>query len=161
MGDVKRYAPTESTLIQTEEEKRQQIAWVKEKVTLRDYIHASDEGLVFESWLRGLYFGNDWFHAMKFHRFNTNYHKIIEYILTRSVVNIACLREDPDVTLGYSVVDEDILHWVFIKSSWRRFGIARKLIPVGINTVTHLTRLGKQLKPRHWEFNPFYGQSET
>lgn len=75
------------------------------------------------------------------------------------IIGVACLSEDPNVVLGYSVVerkDEDVLHWIHVKFVWRKIGIAKALLkPFDIKATTHLTTLGEQLKPKHMIFNPF------
>lgn len=76
------------------------------------------------------------------------------------LVAVACLPEDPDVILGFSIVSVDgtILHWVYVKKKWRRYGIATKLVPPQVTTVTHLNKLGDDLMKKlnlNWVFNPF------
>lgn len=99
----------------------------------------------------------------------TNYAKVAEAIVqspnTRLIV--ACLKEDPDTIIGYSLVSADAktLHFVYIKggkdesTSWRRKGIGRSLIPNTIEQVSHLTMLGRKLliKLDKVVFNPFIG----
>jgi hypothetical protein len=129
---------------------------LEELIFLRDYA-ATDEALVYQTWLKGLYYGNDWFGAINRLTFETNYRKVITHLLAHSTIICACLQEDPDVVLGYSVVDHSMttLHWIYVKTSWRKLGIAKKLIPPQINRTTHLTQMGKWLKPKDWDFNPF------
>ena len=54
-------------------------------------------------------------------------------------VKIACLTEDPEVILGYSITEGDIIHWVYVKEMWRKQGIAKMLLPKNIKTATNLT----------------------
>jgi GNAT superfamily N-acetyltransferase len=90
-----------------------------------------------------------------------HYHDIVErYLASPSVViNIACLPDEPDVILGYSVTSTDrkALHWVFVKSAFRRMGIAKSLVPTTVVTATHITKVGASvLKKKHLSFNPFH-----
>ena len=75
-------------------------------------------------------------------------------------VNTACLKDDIEVILAYSVLEatgmDTTLHWVFTKASWRDLGIAKKLIPANVTTCSHLTKVGRSLKPKEWKFNPFF-----
>ncbi len=74
-------------------------------------------------------------------------------------VKIACLKEDENVVLGYSVArkinEVNILDFVFVKSAWRGIGIAKSLVPSPLHVVTSLTKSGKALKPKEVIFNPF------
>ena len=60
------------------------------------------------------------------------HHKVLEQIIPRSVVLVACNHEDPDQILGWmcaEVVDTAmVVHYVYVKKSFRRFGLAKRLI---------------------------------
>lgn len=117
----------------------------------------ADRNFIFASWLRGLYYGSEWFREIPKEIFMENYHKVIEHILARAQVSVACLKDDEDVILGYSVHNGDKLHYVFCKKAWRTIGIGRALIPVGTTTVTHLTKsaISYLRKNPNVHFNPF------
>lgn len=71
-------------------------------------------------------------------------------------IKVACLKDSPDVILGYAVYEGHCLHWVQCKQAWRGIGIAKLLCPETITTVSHLTRLGKTLMfKKNLVFNPF------
>lgn len=111
------------------------------------------------TFLRGLYYGDTWFSSIPKDVFMDNYKLVIQSLLAKSQVKVACLNEDPDVILGYSVLSPDFqgVHWVFVKAAWRRQGVARSLVPSHPTHVTHLTKLGSQLlnKLNGAIFNPF------
>jgi hypothetical protein len=121
----------------------------------------SDLPFVFSTWLKGLRFGCEWFEDIESRSYFTNYHKVIETILSRPGVEIslAVFKDDPNTILGYSVHqtlgEKKILHWVFTKKSWRKTGIAKRLVPANITQCSHLTKLGKAIKPAPWVFDPF------
>lgn len=121
----------------------------------------SDRNFILATFLRGLYYGESWFSAIPKHIFMQNYKKIAEAILNspNTIVKIACLKEDPNVILGYSILSADYstIHWVYCKTVWRRRGVARSLCPAYPATVSHLSALGKQLmiKLPNTVFNPF------
>ncbi len=127
-------------------------------VAVRDAVD-SDRNFILATWLKGLRYGNDWFEAIDSKIYFDFYHKVIETILARpdAQVRVACLREDPDVILGYSVYAGNRLDWVFCKKEWRSIGIAKSLVPKEITMVSHLTSLGKSILRKHPElkFNPF------
>lgn len=136
------------------------VLYKKDLITVRDYVPA-DRNFILASWLRGLYYGSTWFSEIPKGIFMANYHNVLERILshTATVIKIACLRDEPETILGYSVYREGAgicaLDYVFVKSRWRRIGIARDLVPVNMQYCTHLTKLGKVLKPQGCVYNPF------
>src|SRR5580692_5240979 len=110
-----------------------------------------DINFIFASWLRGLYYGNTFFGEIPKDIFMDKYHQVIQNILTKATVRVACLKDDPEVILGYSVIRNteagETLDWVFVKSAWRRVHIGKSLVPNKLNAVTHLTKIGRSLKP--------------
>lgn len=125
-------------------------------VSKRPY-HPDDEDFIYATWLRGLYYGNSWFREIDKDAFFQNYHKVIEGILQKPTtqINVACLKETPDVVLAYCVYRDDIVHWVYCKKDWRGIKLSQDLMPERINIFTHLTSSGKMIKPKHVVFNPF------
>lgn len=130
----------------------------KQLVAVRDGVDG-DRNFILATWLKGLRYGNDWFEAIDSRIYFEFYHKVIEAILARpdTVVKVACLADDGDVILGYSISTGDILHWTFCKKEWRSIGIAKSLVPPTTHTVTHLTSLGRSIMRKHptLKFNPF------
>lgn len=118
-----------------------------------------DSHQVCGTWLPGLYYGNYWFKEIYKQAYFEKYLKVIQAILMLPgvYVNSVTLKEDKDVILSYAVIgDEDeTLHWVYTKPSWRKLGLAKAIIPETIHKVTHLTRVGKNIKPEEWIFDPF------
>lgn len=115
----------------------------------------TDLSLIVSTWLHGLYHSNTWFNEIEKDVFWENYRKVIEAILAYSDVNVACLPDEPDVILGYVVYTGPILHWIFVKKAFRKLGIGKTLLPDNINTITHLTDVGRALKRPEWQYNPF------
>lgn len=111
------------------------------------------------TWLRGLYYGESWFSSIDKRIFMTNYKQFLEAILAKSDIKVACLCDDKDIILGYSVLSKanPTLHWLFVKSAFRKQGIGKSLVPTEITYVSHLTELGKNLlyKLPNATFNPF------
>lgn len=110
------------------------------------------------TFLKGLYLGDSWFSVMPKRLFFNNYAPIVEALITKNVVQVACLTEDPDTIVGYSIISPDLetLHWAYVKKPWRGNGIGRVLMPASATTFTHLTKLGKALlDKRNAVFNPF------
>jgi GNAT superfamily N-acetyltransferase len=126
--------------------------------TIRDYVEA-DRNFILATFLRGLYYGNEFYNMIPKQAFMDNYKQVGEVLLSRAVVKIACLTEDPDVILGYSIVSQDHknIHWCFVKAAWRKQGIGKSLLPQSPENFTHFTSLGLSLikKYNNLTFNPF------
>ena len=124
-----------------------------------------DHAFVFATFLRGLYHGESWFSEIPRDIFMVNYKRILEHMLKTGNLYVACLKDDPDVIIGYSLwnADNTTLHWVYVKNtklpdgtSWRQKGVARSLVGINPTQVSHLTAIGKKLLPKiNAIFNPF------
>ena len=74
---------------------------------------------------------------------------------------MACLPNDVSVVLGYLVSEPQIIHYVFVKESFRRFGIARMLFDhehddLGLTECTHKTFISDEIIRNHGlVYNPF------
>lgn len=125
-------------------------------VNIREAV-VSDEAFIFSTWLLGLYYGDSWFSKLDKNYFMQEYHKVIENLLSRSTIKIACLKEDENVIIGYSVYDENTLHWVFVKKDFRKINIAKSLVPSNIKVVTHATKVGHEIlkKKKDLKLKPF------
>lgn len=127
---------------------------------IRD-MQPDDRNLILATFLRGVYYGDSWFSLIPKRIFMDNYKKMAELFVTnpRYTIKVACLKEDPNVIIGYSIMSADFqtLHWIYVKSSWRQKGIARSLAPKHPAYVSHLSSLGKTLLPKLKDcvFNPF------
>lgn len=121
---------------------------------------SADKSFILATWLRGLRFGNDWFRLIDANSYFSTYHALIETILNRPniTVKVACLKEDPEVVLGYSVYENNRLDWVYVKKAWRSIGIAKTLTPENVTTVSHLTTIGRSILLKYPKvvFNPFF-----
>lgn len=122
-------------------------------------LRETDLNFVFPTFRLGVNHGNEFYDLIDEKLFKEKFDPVIAQILDRSAVNVCCLTEDEDVVLGYCVVEEPKLHWVFVKSDWRKGGIAKALLePFKIDSVSQLTDLGlKIMKERKskWAFDPF------
>lgn len=116
---------------------------------------ATDIPLLYAAWLKGLYYGNPFMNEIDKEVFFKNYKPVVTNIMLNCTVEVACLEDEPDVVVGFIVYKLNVLHWVYTKRNWRKLGVSKLLMPQGIDTVTHLTRIGKSLKPGNWKFNPF------
>lgn len=126
-------------------------------VQIRPY-QDNDKNFIFATFLRGVYYGQPTYTLIPKDIFMSYYHKVLEFILKKpeTKINIACLKEDNDVILGYSIMSDKAIHWAFVKKSWRGIGLANDLTPKEITTITHLSKIGVSvLNKRGLVYNPF------
>lgn len=115
---------------------------------------------VYASWLKSLRYGNDYFKIIDQAAYFGAYERYISHLLAQvnAVVRLAVLTDDPDVILGFSVSRGNVLDYVYVLKDQRRQGVGERLVPPGIDTLSHLTRTGItiwQSKYKHWKFDPF------
>ncbi len=119
-----------------------------------------DFGYIHKTWLRvwRSHFPRDVNDAL----FSEYHRHIFNRILANSKVYIATIEEDESMVLGYLVARKDVLHWVWVRSAFRRMGIANALMDA------YLREAGKPRYASHWtqsgehfvkklglKFNPF------
>lgn len=126
-------------------------------IRFRTYNKSKDQTFIYDTWLKGLRYGNRWFGAIDHQAFFKTYYQVLETLFNRPNIGIkvACLVEDSDVIIGYCVFEGDAIHWVFVRPDWRGIGLSKDLIPAGIKTATHLTEVGFHIMPPDVKFNPF------
>lgn len=125
---------------------------------------AEDMAFVMATFLRGLYYGDPWYQQVPKDIFMDHYSKAAKAAWASPLfkIKVACLKEDSNIILGYSILSADdvAVVWLFVKSAWRRQGIGKSLLPENPIYVTHLTTLGKSLIKEKFptlEYNPYYG----
>ena len=127
---------------------------------IRD-VRAGDKSFILATFLRGVYHGSSWFKLIPQDVFFANYKAVGESLVNNPnlIISVACLKEEPDVILGYSIVSKDfqVINWCYVKKIWRLKGIAKSLLPQHPNSISHLSDLGKTLLPKinNPIFNPF------
>lgn len=118
-------------------------------------VRIEDLSFIFDTWLNGLYFGNETFKCMRENIFKQHYQKVLEKLIPNTVIKVCALKDDIDTIIGYVAYRQTQLDWVFVKPMWRRLGVAKLLMPKQIKTHSHITKMVKSFKPKNWEFNPF------
>ena len=124
-------------------------------ITIREP-KVEDISFLLSTFLKGLYYGSRFWALVDQEAFFSNYEPFIKQLLIKSKVSVACLTEDPDVILGYSIFNNTTLHFIFVKKSYRKLGIARLLFPKDITMVSHITDSGDSIRKKlNLKFNPF------
>lgn len=128
---------------------------------IRDF-KPEDANFVLGAFKNGVYYGDSRFSQMLKKVFMENYKKLDIPLTTdgsKYTIKVACLKEDQDTILGYSILSADYstIHWVYVKEKWRKHGIGKSLVPRHPTYVTHLTQIGQSLlsKFNHIIFDPF------
>lgn len=116
----------------------------------------TDEPFIYASWIKGVFYSDGKHRRAHIADFYKYYHDIISKIIESPIakITIACLQDDDDIILGYSVSEPQTLHWVYVKPAWRGIGLCQDLVPQDTATVTHMTYMGFKVKPNHVEFKP-------
>lgn len=98
------------------------------------------------------------------------HHKVLEALLTRCTVMVACYDHTPDQILGYVCAElfdsALVVHYVYTKQTFRGFGVARKLVKHLIDAekppavlYTHKTKdvfpIERKMKGEGWIFHPY------
>jgi hypothetical protein len=131
----------------------------KDLIAFRSF-HSMDEAFIYTTFLKGLRYGNSVFGFVDQEIYFRVYHQIIEHLLRKpgTTIRIACLKEDPEIILGYSISEGSTVHWIFIKQAWRQIGLMKDLLPDSFEWVSHITTVGKQILGKKYpkvRFNPF------
>ena len=113
-----------------------------------------DLPFILATWLRSLFYGHRFYGSIKKDVFFRQYERLLKRVIPLCTVEVACLSDDENVILGYVVYRGSTLHWVYVKQSWRRMGIASRLLPEVITKITHKTRMIEKLIPEEWDFVP-------
>ena len=123
---------------------------------------ADDAAFVFSYWLR------DYFERSRFAKgiskglFMQLHHLLLERIIARSTIWIACDPEMPAIAYGFICSEADTLHYLYVKRRFRRMGIGGLLLTAagmsaGPKDFTHLTDEGVGLRRKFplAEYNPY------
>lgn len=125
------------------------------QIELRDP-QPGDINFLLSTMLKGLYYGSKFWGLVDQDSFFTNYEPYLKTAMINNNISIACLADDPDIILGYSVYKGSNLQFIFVKKSYRKLGVGKLLYPSGIETVSHLTDIGNSIRLKlGLKFNPF------
>lgn len=125
---------------------------------------ADDAPFVFSYWLRDHFEHSAFARGVTKDTYMRLHHMVVERVIARSVMYVACDAEDPTVCYGFICVEGPTLHYLFVKRRFRGLGIARRLLSeaglyaAGPKLFTHLTDTMIQLRKR-WplaEYSPYH-----
>lgn len=121
-------------------------------VVLRAYNPEKDQAFLYSTWRNSVFYDlddQDMTKAKAWFKFKT---AKIKSELIRAKVLIACLSDDPDFILGYSVANVNHLLYVYVRADYRRQGIGALLVEKNIETYTDdLTKIGRSILKKKQE----------
>lgn len=98
---------------------------------LRDFAGAEDEGLVYNAWCEQVRRVKP-FSEMDPAAFRSHKKRVIESLVSRCGVKLACHMEYPDQVFGYIVSEnqsgDPVLHMVYVKGPFRNAGLGSWLM---------------------------------
>lgn len=114
--------------------------------------------LIIAPFLNSLRYGNDLFKLIDKNSYYSVYPKYIEALLRRdnSIIKTAAL--DDETILGWSLIENKTLHYIWVKKEVRRQGIGQSLLPKEFDVISHITNKGMNIwvsKYPKVRFDPF------
>lgn len=96
-------------------------------------------------------------HTMSYGDYRDGMNRRITKLLSNSKALVAYATVVPDEVVGYAIVDETKLHYTYVKSVYRRQGVASALLSVGVQSYTHTPgHIAKLMFDKmHLKYNPF------
>src|SRR5271165_681887 len=100
-----------------------------------------DLPFIFSTWLKSFRYSSSFAKEIDNETYYKFHQQVIERILSRSPsIYIACDQLHPDTVFGYIVYEGPVLHFAYVKKSFRKLGIARALLPYTPDFISHLTK---------------------
>lgn len=123
---------------------------------LRPY-KLEDKAFIYSTMLKGLYYGNSFFNQVDKATFFSHYAKVLDLLTARATTLIAHLPDEPDVIIGYAIIEHDTLHYIYTKAAFRKKCVASSLLKgYDIKRCSHLTDMVTDIRlSKHLIFNPF------
>jgi hypothetical protein len=121
---------------------------------VRPFDNRGDAGFIFSTWSKGVYFSsfvpiltlkNNWFR---------DHYEHVKNLLqdTDTHIRVVAMSDSPDMILGYSVREGDMLEWIYVKEAYRRQGLAKLLLkdqPIHRFNSSQMTKIGQAIFEKH------------
>lgn len=113
------------------------------RLIVRDFNPIKDSGFIFSTYPKGIYYGlakepkgpkSKWF---------ADYYQKTKDLIQTATIRVASPEDDPNTIFGYSIVNNAILEFVYVKEIHRRQGIAALLVPNNINDYNNITKIAQ------------------
>lgn len=127
------------------------------KIIIRP-VAASDKDLIFSTWLKGQYWGSDYFQCMDQDQYFKEYGEYVTKLICKPGTNIDCavFNDTPDVVIGYTVYNDQKLYWSYTKKDFRKQGVLSLLLKnMDFTEFSGHTKVGLAIaKKKNLTFNP-------
>lgn len=123
------------------------------KVILRHFNPETDGGIVRDCYPKAIWFGAAEKITEKKKKWFLRMDALMEYQFQEADIYIACFEDDHDYIHGFSIIDDGILDFVYVKPSSRNSGIATLLIKGKYEKINrqNLTKPGLAILAKHPE----------
>lgn len=92
-----------------------------------------------------------------FDLFSEGHRHVIDCLTVDATVRVAYALNAPDEIVGWVCHGKDVVHYVYVKSAYRKLGIAEALVNTGFKFYSHQTRAGIQLAKKYgFRYNPYF-----
>lgn len=111
----------------------------------------SARSLVYATWLRSYEASSLAAKNIPRDVFFAEHHKVIDNLMQRgAAVRVAVLPDEPDVILGWAVIEGPVVHYVYVKPPFRKHGLATALLADVQRPFryTHWTHALRELHPK-------------
>jgi GNAT superfamily N-acetyltransferase len=117
----------------------------------------SARNLIYATWLRSYEASSLMTKLVPREQFFAGHHKVLDGIFARDPqVRLAVLPADTEVVLGWLVREGAVVHYVYVKPAFRRYGIARALLgDEPWTTYTHHTYPLREISLAGKVFDPY------
>lgn len=92
------------------------------QVVLRAYHPADDEAFIYDTWTKGAWVASGKQNDVK-RKWFADKIKEIKKALERDKIYVACLKDDPYVIVGYIVIYNGNMEWIYTKRDYRNQGV--------------------------------------
>lgn len=120
------------------------------KVVIRNFQPASDSGFIYSTLPKNAYYSAYHEVIISRARWFKEIYNYLKEVIEVSKIFIACPEGDMDTIVGYSIINQDVLEFVFVKDAYRKQGVGTLLVKGrGVRDYNLLTKIGKSILDNH------------
>jgi hypothetical protein len=121
--------------------------------------NTDDKNLIYSDWLKGQYWGSEYFGKMDQDQYFFEYAKHITNLICKpgTMIDCAVLEDQPNFVVGFIVYNDQKLHWAYVKKAYRKQGLLNLLLKnMDFTEFSGHTKAGLAIgKKKGLQFNPF------
>lgn len=122
------------------------------KIIIRSFNKETDIAFLYGTLIRGIYFGAVKRSNLNLGPFTEILKPYVERMIEKAKIEVICDFENPTFLLGYSIIDNNHLEWIFVKPLYRNQGIATMLLKnekISAINENNLTLAGQKIMKKH------------